>query len=114
MTKSEHLAINVKGWKLIKSSDKRWYWESIVDGFGPNSFVMWAKDWQPDENIEQAFMCWDTFTLATLEKTANENGDIIYQAYVEHFDNGGCGESFSEDKCRAIVDAICQATGYEE
>ena len=95
MTESEWLATEVMGWAKHKAG-------YFIDK------TLVAKDFDPRNNIEQAFMCLDQALEFCLEKGK---------------DSYACEVWLTEDRsaavirstaAQAIIDAILKATGYKD
>ena len=101
----EHCATVVMGWKL---NDE--YVDPFYYGDNPRDSKVFVHKYNPLENIEQAMDLLDQFEewrivygyesyLVTLWR---ETGDCISLIEVD-----------KSDRCKAIVHAVCKASGYQ-
>lgn len=115
MNINEHLAINVMGWKKVKSKvTARYIGEPYlyVDDHG-NTMYTYTADWNPTENIEQAFMCgrqMESYFVRYVSRWSNQFQAQIMQKGLSYYEDS----VFGKTDASTLSQAIAKATGWEE
>jgi len=113
---NEHLAVNVMGWRkasvnLLTNAKPRF--GDVIDCYSDDTgeCKVLLKDWNPPENIEQAFMCYQSLIRKGYEGEINSRTNT-HDVYLCKR-NTGYSLKTSVDLCDALSSACAKATGWE-
>ena len=95
----KHLAIKARGWELIGDI----YW-------GDGVAQSYESSWKPDENIDQAMECIETFEWYSICK----NDDSYAEPGKPYSCEVGQGVEVGKSKTMAMSLAAAKATGWVE
>ncbi len=113
MNINEHLAVKVMGWHrppLGTLFERLYYYSNYkcIDRISP------VDDWSPQENIEQAIMCLNSFKTFGISKNMVDEGYYV-SIYPDFHD---CSEFEFEAENQSLPKAIslacARATGWED
>ncbi len=103
MTKNEWLATEVMGWKKRSAT-----WHTKADSYWSKYYQYSVDEWNPADNIEQAFMLLKMFDDIHIMKEVNAGDQFIWEVEIK----GEADSVFRNTLPEAITEAVLQASGY--